>query len=109
MNLIEKTKAEVKWGNFSLFKNPDGETAGSSYDIWTIVTNVIDLILWVAAIIAIIYLIYSGILYLTAAGNPDSAKKGQQGIINAVIGIVIISLVWVIARAISGFANTITI
>lgn len=66
---------------------------------------VINWILGIAAILAVIYLIYAGVLYITAGGNPDAAKKGQQGIINAIIGIVIIVLAWVIARAV---ANLVT-
>ncbi len=92
MNLIEKTFAQT-WD----FLAPD-DTPGAT-DWQTIVSNVINLIIMIAGAAAIIYLIYSGILYITAAGNPDAAKKGQQGIINAVIGIVIITLVYFIAHA----------
>jgi hypothetical protein len=44
-------------------------------------------------------------LYVTAAGNPDQAKKGQQGLINAVIGIIVIVLAYVILTAIANTAN----
>jgi len=56
----------------------------------------------ISGILAFIYLIYSGILFLTAAGNPDNAKKGLQGVINAAIGIVIIVGAWAIIRAVVG-------
>jgi len=68
--------------------------------------NVTNLIALVAGMIAFIYLVYSGILYLTAAGNPDSAKKGQQGIINAIIGIIIIVAARAIIGAVSGTTST---
>ena len=64
-------------------------------------TVVIDWILMLAMILAVIYLIVAGIIYITAGGNPDAAKKGQQGIINAIIGIVIISLAYVIAYSVA--------
>ncbi|OQA04389.1 MAG: hypothetical protein BWY68_00366 [bacterium ADurb.Bin400] len=64
-----------------------------------LVTLVIGWVLTIAGILAFFYLLYSGILYITAAGNPDAAKKGQQGIINAVIGIIVIGLAYVILRA----------
>jgi len=60
---------------------------------------------WVSIIVgalAFIYLIYSGIMYITAAGNPDQAKKGQQGIINAIIGIVICVFAYSIVKIIAG-------
>ena len=70
----------------------------STGDVNTLVTSVINLIVLIAGALAVIYLIYSGILYITAAGNPDQAKKGQQGVINAIIGIVIIVATYFIIR-----------
>jgi type IV secretory pathway VirB2 component (pilin) len=105
MNLIDHARAAINFGKFDFFKN---QPTGTGTNLITVVNNVIDLILYVAGVLAIIYLIYSGILYITAAGNPDSAKKGQQGIINAVIGIVIIMLAWVIVRAVASYSTSIT-
>jgi len=78
---------------------------GGESDLPTLVGNIVNLILFIAGVLAIIYLIYSGILYITAAGNPDAAKKGQQGIMNAAIGIVIIVLAFFIARAVTDYAQ----
>jgi hypothetical protein len=80
---------------------------GDKPDLTKLVSNVVDIMLFVAGALAIIYLIYSGILYITAAGNPDAAKKGQQGILNAVIGLVIIVLAFFIARAVTNYANSV--
>jgi hypothetical protein len=77
-------------------------------DISVLFGNATNLIALIAGMIAFIYLVYSGILYLTAAGNPDSAKKGQQGIINAIIGIIIIVAAWAIIGAVSGTSNSLT-
>lgn len=60
--------------------------------------NVLDrLINWVgiiAGIVAFFYLVYGGFIYITAAGNPESAKKGGQAIVNAIIGLVVIALAY---------------
>lgn len=101
--LIEKVKALDSDYNFLVEPFNKGKTG--SDDLSTLVGNFIDIILYVAGVLAVVYLIYSGILYITAAGNPDAAKKGQQGIINAVIGIVIIVLAFFIARAVTNFAG----
>ena len=96
MNLIERVMAATDWKFFAGVQqdiSQDTTFAG-------VITKVISLILMVAGALAVIYLIYSGILYITAAGNPDAAKKGQQGIINAIIGIIIIVLAFVIASAV---------
>lgn len=68
------------------------------------VGNVIDNILVVAGVLAIIYFIYSGILFITAAGNPDKVKKGQQGLIYAAIGIAVVVLSYFIVTAVANMA-----
>jgi len=88
----------------SLFKGNLNTSSFSNMN--SIANDIITLILEVAGALAIIYLIYSGILYITAAGNPDAAKKGQQGVINAIIGIIVITLAFFIARAVVGKAKT---
>lgn len=66
-----------------------------------LVGTIIGWVMILAGIIAFFYLVFSGFTYLTAGGNPDAAKKGQQGIINALIGMVIIFLAWAIVSAFS--------
>jgi len=80
--------------------------AGGTGSIGDLVGNVINMIAIIVGVIAFFYLIYAGILYITANGNPDQAKKGQQGIINAIIGIVIVILAITIIRVASGLGNT---
>ena len=54
--------------------------------------NILNWILILAGAIAVIYLVYGGILYITAGGDAEKATKGRTAVINAVIGIVIILL-----------------
>lgn len=70
-----------------------------------LVSLIIGWVMILAGIIAFFYLVFSGFTYLTAGGNADAAKKGQQGIINALIGMVIIFLAWAI---VSAFSNLLT-
>lgn len=69
--------------------------------IGTILLRLVNWVVWIAGVIAVIYLIYSGILYITAGGDADKATKGRTGVINAVIGIVIIVLALVIVSWVS--------
>lgn len=55
-----------------------------------IILRVINTLLLIAGIIAFLYLIIQGISYITAGGDPEKATAARQGVINAVIGIVII-------------------
>ena len=67
-----------------------GPVNSGSPTVRGLANTIFSFVLLIAAVLAVIYLIYSGIIYITAAGNPDNAKKGQQGVINAIIGIIII-------------------
>ena len=64
-----------------------------------IVTKGITWISIIAGILAFFYLVWAGFQYVTSAGNADAAKKGQQGIINALIGIVVIVMAYAIVTA----------
>ncbi len=57
-----------------------------------IVIRLVDLVLKIAGIIAFLYVIYGGFMYLTSAGDPSGADKGRKTIFNALIGIIIISI-----------------
>jgi len=71
----------------------------------TLVGNVLQVILLVAGILATVYLIIAGIQYITAGGDATKATAARTGIVNAVIGIIIIiiafSLVTWIINAVS--------
>jgi hypothetical protein len=79
------------------------------FDTAKTIPEIVDLLLgWVsliAGITAFTFLIVAGFQYLTAGGNADNAKKGAQGILNAVIGMIIISLSYTIFRAIANYIN----
>lgn len=73
------------------------------------IQNIITWVLFLAGALAIIYLIYGGLLYITAAGDAEKATKGRTALINAIIGIVIIALsyvivTWVVSIITSGTA-----
>jgi hypothetical protein len=91
---------------------PDSDTLGSALTVNTTVTDVqglvtliITWIIYIAGVLAFIYLVVSGITYITAGGNAEQAKKGQQGLINAIIGIVVIVLAYVILQSVNSIAQ----
>jgi len=96
MNLIQGAHAALTTTDFNGINVVTANV--SNLSLQGIAVKVVGFILIVAAIIAVIYLLYSGILYLTAAGNEANADKGRKGIVNAVIGIIIIVLAFVILR-----------
>jgi threonine/homoserine/homoserine lactone efflux protein len=98
MNLIEKASAAFTWSKLKLDTAPGQGGIAITWD--SLLTTVTSWIFLIAGIVAFFYLIYSGFTYLTAGGNADNAKKGQQGIINAIIGLVIIFLAYAIVAAV---------
>ncbi|MEI6477418.1 MAG: hypothetical protein WCO52_00295 [bacterium] len=90
-------------GNFS----STGITGGLVGGITTIAGTAITVITLIAGVLAVVYLIWSGIQYITSAGNADKAKVARQGIINAVIGIAIIVATYFIIRVSIGIGNQI--
>jgi hypothetical protein len=72
----------------------------------TIANNALTLVLLFAGIIAVFYVIYAGFQYLTAGGDGEKVKKARAGIVNAVIGIVVIVSAFLIIRVAVGLGKT---
>ncbi|OQA52114.1 MAG: hypothetical protein BWY43_00651 [candidate division WS2 bacterium ADurb.Bin280] len=64
-------------------------------------SNAMSIILLLAGILAVAYLIYGGILYVTAGGDSEKAGKGRVAITNAIIGIILIILALVIYNSVT--------
>lgn len=86
-------------GRAQAFTFPDlTEYLVLSGNFTTVATRVVTWILMLSGILAVIYLVYGGILYITAGGDAEKATKGRTALINAIIGIVIIALAFVIVQ-----------
>jgi hypothetical protein len=66
-----------------------------------IATRIIEILLAVAGLVAVVFLIVGGFRYITAGGNEETAESAKKTILNAIIGIVIVILAFVIVRVIS--------
>lgn len=58
-------------------------------DIWLIVLAVVEILLRVAAMGALIFIVYGGIRFITARGNPEKINSARIAIQDALIGLVI--------------------
>ena len=65
------------------------------------IVRVINIALALAGLIAVFFLILGGFRYVTSLGNEEAAGQAKKIILNAIIGIVIIILSFVIVRVIS--------
>jgi hypothetical protein len=57
--------------------------------IWLIGAAVLEILLRIAALAAVIYLIYGGVTYIISQGEPDKIQKAKSTIINALLGMVL--------------------
>lgn len=61
---------------------------------------VIRILLMIGGAIAVLFVIIGGYQYLTSGGNDEDAEKGKKTLVNAIIGIIIILLAWVIVSVV---------
>lgn len=92
------------------FHIPDSGPAGlpgtfnGANNLTSLILSIINIILAVAGLIAVLILIIGGFRYVTSFGNEEAVKQAKGMIINAIIGIVIIILSFVIVRVVSNVA-----
>ncbi|HET7060357.1 MAG TPA: hypothetical protein VFH99_03530 [Candidatus Saccharimonadales bacterium] len=69
---------------------PNGQPQIQSLtDIWLIVAAVIEILLRVAAIVAVVFIIYGGFSYTTSQGDPESTGRAKSTLVNALIGLAV--------------------
>ena len=70
--------------------------------IWRVVANITQMALALAGLLAVLFIIYGGITYITSAGNPERTKQAQTILTNAVVGLIIAIVASLIVGYISG-------
>lgn len=73
-----------------------------SGDLNGFITRLVTWALAIVGIIAVLYLIFGGVTYITAGGDAEKAGKGRVAITNAIIGIIIIMAAFIIYTAVIG-------
>lgn len=62
---------------------------GANSDIPLVLLAVVDNLLRIAGLIAVGFIIYGAVMYVTSQGSPDQTSKAQTTIVNALAGLVI--------------------
>jgi hypothetical protein len=81
---------------------PDGETAATGFqnlcnvNAANALPGLITFILVIAVIIALIYLIWGGIKWITSGGDKGNVETARNQIIAAIIGLIVAFLAWFI-------------
>jgi len=69
-------------------------------DFYQLVYSVINFGLKIAALLAVVYVMYGGILMLTAGGSEDRVSKGKNAATSAVVGLFLVLISWLIVNTI---------
>lgn len=85
------------------FRTPEPGGTGLPGDtkLSDFILRIINIALAIAGLVAVLFLIIGGFRYITAAGNEEASASAKKIITNAIIGIVVIILSFVIVRVIS--------
>ncbi len=70
-------------------------------DLSGIIIKILNFLLGIAFLVAVLMLVLGGFRYITSAGNEETAGKGKKTIFNALIGIAIVILSYVIVQVVS--------
>lgn len=62
---------------------------GKASDIILVLLAIVNDLLIIAGIVAVIYVIYSGVKYIMSQGSPDETSKAQSTLVNALLGLAI--------------------
>ncbi len=87
--------ASCNSGNVTSFKNSANRCLNQSGDtsdkntLMIMVKDVINILLFVAGIIAVIFIVVGGFRFVTSEGDANKASQAKRNILYAVIGLVI--------------------
>ncbi len=86
---------------------PSGRAQGDGVDdVGSLVKTILEWALYLAGIIAIVFIIIGGFYYITAAGNDSRAADGRKTLVNALIGLVLVVLAYLIVQIVYRFIVT---
>ncbi|MCU0667241.1 MAG: pilin [Patescibacteria group bacterium] len=67
-------------------------TENSDNVVLDIIKRIIDLLAYIAGILAVLYIMWGGFRYIKSAGSSEKAADGRKMIIYALIGVIVIVL-----------------
>lgn len=69
----------------------------------TFLPNLIQVVIIIGSLATLLYLFWGGISFITAGGDKEAMKTAKEKITNAVVGLIILAIVWVLWRLIVYF------
>ena len=82
----------IRQENFS-----DGELPTT---VWKVALTILNDLLFLAGLLAVVLIIYSGFQFVTSSGDPATTAKAKKSLTNTVIGLAIVLLAQLIVNTI---------
>lgn len=60
--------------------------------------NILSVMFWILGSLAIIVIIASGIMFVTAAGNPQSISRAKNALVYSIVGLVVAVMAYAIVN-----------
>lgn len=83
-----------------------GGATGGEGSFRRLALNIVNFFLYFLGFIAVVMIIYGGILYVTSAGNQENIDKAKKILLYAIVGIVVILLSFAIVNTLLTGAGT---
>ena len=90
------------------YSNTGSEEENIRAYVWTIVMNIVSMVLGIAGYLAIGFVMFGGFQYVMAQGDINKATRARKTIVNSVIGLTLIMTASIISGAISDIINSAT-
>ncbi len=71
-----------------------------------LIKKIMEYALYFAGVIAVLFIIYGGYQYIFSGGADDRAKAGRKTLGNAIIGLIIVVLAYIIIQIVYRFITT---
>lgn len=102
--LVPTAHAQAARGNFlGVFRFRAANQNTTAVTVLDFVIVVINWFLVIIAVLAFVYLVIYGVKYITSGGDATKATEARNGIINAIIGLIVIALAFFIIRFAANF------
>jgi len=84
---------------------PSVDLLSNINQLWLIGLALLDDLLAIAGFAAVALVIYGGIRFITSSGNPEHAKAARGTVINALIGLAIVSVAIILVNFLAGYLS----
>jgi hypothetical protein len=124
MGMFRRLHAQVFFYSVALFLAPQyvfGDTGGVTPDpncpqgkicnplqfdsLTEFIKAVVEIIAFIGIPIAVVFIMYAGLLFVTARGDEAQLTKAKKALMWALIGTAVLLGAWVISNAIAGTVN----